>query len=52
MKITLITGGAGYIGSLPPLPLSMPAVLVLDNLCISCQEVLARLWRLTRIVDT
>lgn len=48
-KTTLITGGAGYIGSHTTLTLidAGHQVLVLDNLCNSCQESLARLERLT-----
>ncbi|VVN78596.1 UDP-glucose 4-epimerase GalE [Pseudomonas fluorescens] len=48
-KTTLITGGAGYIGSHTTLTLidAGHQVLVLDNLCNSCRESLARLERLT-----
>ena len=39
-KTTLITGGAGYIGSHTALTLINAGhqVLVLDNLCNSCRE--------------
>ena len=49
-KTTLITGGAGYIGSHTTLTLidAGQQVLVLDNLCNSCRESLARLEYLTR----
>ena len=49
-KTTLITGGAGYIGSHTTLALidTGQQVLVLDNLCNSCRESLARLEYLTR----
>ncbi|MFW0758992.1 UDP-glucose 4-epimerase GalE [Pseudomonas sp. H11T01] len=48
-KTTLITGGAGYIGSHTTLTLidAGQRVLVLDNLCNSCRESLTRLERLT-----
>jgi UDP-glucose 4-epimerase len=48
-KTTLITGGAGYIGSHTTLTLidAGRRVLVLDNLCNSCRESLTRLERLT-----
>lgn len=48
-KTTLITGGAGYIGSHTALTLidAGQQVLVLDNLCNSCRESLVRLERLT-----
>ncbi|WP_223487372.1 UDP-glucose 4-epimerase GalE [Pseudomonas sp. A-RE-19] len=50
-KTTLITGGAGYIGSHTALALidAGQQVLVLDNLCNSCRESLKRLEFLTRI---
>jgi UDP-glucose 4-epimerase len=49
-KTTLITGGAGYIGSHTTLALinAGQQVLVLDNLCNSCRESLTRLERLTQ----
>jgi UDP-glucose 4-epimerase len=49
-KTTLITGGAGYIGSHTALAFinSGHHVLLLDNLCNSCLECIARLERLTR----
>ncbi|MBN3862609.1 UDP-glucose 4-epimerase GalE [Pseudomonas frederiksbergensis] len=49
-KTTLITGGAGYIGSHTTLALinAGKKVLVLDNLCNSCRESLVRLEYLTR----
>ncbi|VVP81971.1 UDP-glucose 4-epimerase [Pseudomonas fluorescens] len=48
-KTTLITGGAGYIGSHTALALinAGHSVLVLDNLCNSCRECIARLEQLT-----
>ena len=48
-KTTLITGGAGYIGSHTTLTLidAGRQVLVLDNLCNSCRESLTRLEYLT-----
>jgi UDP-glucose 4-epimerase len=48
-KTTLITGGAGYIGSHTALSLINAGhhVLVLDNLCNSCRECIARLEQLT-----
>lgn len=49
-KTTLITGGAGYIGSHTALALINAGhnVLVLDNLCNSCRECIARLEQLTQ----
>ncbi|MDB6142684.1 MAG: galE [Pseudomonas sp.] len=46
---TLLTGGAGYIGSHTTLALieASQRVLVLDNLCNSCRESIARLEQLT-----
>lgn len=48
-KTTLITGGAGYIGSHTAWALINAGndVLVLDNLCNSCRECIARLEQLT-----
>ncbi|MBF6039818.1 MULTISPECIES: UDP-glucose 4-epimerase GalE [Pseudomonas] len=48
-KTTLITGGAGYIGSHTALALINAGhrVLILDNLCNSCRECIARLELLT-----
>jgi UDP-glucose 4-epimerase len=48
-KTTLITGGAGYIGSHTALALINAGhhVLVLDNLCNSCRESIVRLEQLT-----
>jgi UDP-glucose-4-epimerase GalE len=48
-KTTLITGGAGYIGSHTTLSLidAGHSVVVLDNLCNSCRESIARLEQLT-----
>ncbi|MCW8278245.1 UDP-glucose 4-epimerase GalE [Pseudomonas sp. PCH199] len=48
-KTTLITGGAGYIGSHTALTLINAGhrVVVLDNLCNSCRESIARLEQLT-----
>ncbi|MGH8386265.1 MAG: UDP-glucose 4-epimerase GalE [Pseudomonas sp.] len=48
-KTTLITGGAGYIGSHTALALINAGhhVLVLDNLCNSCRECITRLEQLT-----
>lgn len=48
-KTTLITGGAGYIGSHTALALINAGhkVLVLDNLCNSCRECIRRLEQLT-----
>jgi len=48
-KTTLITGGAGYIGSHTALSLidAGQHVLVLDNLCNSCYESIERLEQLT-----
>lgn len=48
-KTTLITGGAGYIGSHTALALINAGhnVLVLDNLCNSCRECIGRLELLT-----
>lgn len=48
-KTTLITGGAGYIGSHTALALidAGQSVLVLDNLCNSCRGSLTRLEQLT-----
>jgi UDP-glucose 4-epimerase len=49
-KTTLITGGAGYIGSHTVLSLidAGQQVLVLDNLCNSCEESIQRLEHLTQ----
>lgn len=48
-KTTLITGGAGYIGSHTVLTLmdAGHSVVVLDNLCNSCRESIHRLEQLT-----
>lgn len=48
-KTTLLTGGAGYIGSHTTLALieASQRVLVLDNLCNSCRESIVRLEQLT-----
>jgi len=48
-KTTLLTGGAGYIGSHTTLALieASEHVLVLDNLCNSCRESIVRLEQLT-----
>ncbi|CAI8977548.1 UDP-glucose 4-epimerase [Pseudomonas sp. IT-347P] len=48
-KTTLITGGAGYIGSHTVWALINAGhpVLVLDNLCNSCRECISRLEQLT-----
>ncbi|MDB5983772.1 MAG: galE [Pseudomonas sp.] len=49
-KTTLLTGGAGYIGSHTTLALieASQRVLVLDNLCNSCRESIVRLEQLTK----